>query len=307
MAEVILETPRFPDTISYGSSGGPGFSTDVITVSSGYETRNVNWIQARHTYDVAFGIRSQAYLNDLVEFFQTMKGKAYGFRYKDWGDYTSSGSDTVTLIDQIIGTGESVIGNPIEDIPGSITGDIVQRTIFSDSTRSEPEGYFEGLTILFLITNGGVNNGKAATITDYDHLTGTFTIDADNLDADLTIGDTYEIARTHTKDFQLVKNYTQGSQITVRDISKPVGTGLGDSTILIGVDGVLKTEHTHYTIDYTTGMVTFINNNVPLIGEAITAGYEFDVPCRFDTDELTINLEMYDHGTVSVPLVELRI
>ncbi|RYE16938.1 MAG: TIGR02217 family protein, partial [Sphingobacteriaceae bacterium] len=43
---------RFPEDISYGSSGGPGYSTDIITVNSGAEQRNINWNQARSKYNV---------------------------------------------------------------------------------------------------------------------------------------------------------------------------------------------------------------------------------------------------------------
>ncbi|MFN9789781.1 MAG: DUF2460 domain-containing protein, partial [Holosporales bacterium] len=48
----------FPVDISYGSAGGPQFSTDVVETISGFEQRNVNWSQARLRYNVAYGVRS---------------------------------------------------------------------------------------------------------------------------------------------------------------------------------------------------------------------------------------------------------
>jgi uncharacterized protein (TIGR02217 family) len=78
---------RFPDDISYGASGGPGFETDVITVSSGFEQRNSTWADSRCTYDVSHGVKKQPQLDALIAFFRAMKGRAHGFRFKDWSDF----------------------------------------------------------------------------------------------------------------------------------------------------------------------------------------------------------------------------
>ena len=56
----------FPVDISYGSAGGPQFSTDVVETISGFEQRNVNWSQARLRYNVAYGVRSAAQLETLL-------------------------------------------------------------------------------------------------------------------------------------------------------------------------------------------------------------------------------------------------
>lgn len=95
----FIET-RFPDDISVGASGGAGFQTDVITVNSGFEQRNAAWADARCAFDVAHGVMTQAQLDTLIAFFRVMKGKANGFRFKDWSDYTvGSGEGIFTAID----------------------------------------------------------------------------------------------------------------------------------------------------------------------------------------------------------------
>ena len=295
----FIESPRFPDKISFGSSGGPGFNTDVITVNSGYETRNQNWVEARHEYDAAFGVTSEPRLSELIKFFQAMAGKMHTFRYKDFGDYLSCDLQSIPAsTDQIIGTGDSSDGTVSDTFTGSITSIDTQRTTFRDTTRTEADDFFNGLILTF--TNG-LNNGLTATITDYVGATDQFIIESSNLASDLTIGDTYSITKNYTSDFQLIKNYIAGLT-QVRDITKPV-TG----TVLIAVDSVLKTETTDYTIDYTTGIITFLDTKLPLIGEIVTAGYEFDVPCRFDTDQLNITFDAYSIGSTSVPIIEVRI
>lgn len=101
--------------------------------------------------------------------------------------------------------------------------------------------------------------------------------------------------------FQIIKTYTQGSYNRFRKILKPVS-----GTLLVSVAGIAKTETTHYTVNYTTGIITFTGGNIPTAGQAVNCGYEFDVPVRFDTDELSVNLSHYAAGSTAVPLIELK-
>lgn len=78
---------RFPEDISYGSSGGPGFNTTIIELASGAEQRNINWSQTKATYDVSYGVKTREQMEALLEFFYARRGKAYGFRFKDWMDF----------------------------------------------------------------------------------------------------------------------------------------------------------------------------------------------------------------------------
>lgn len=95
----FIET-QFPPDISIGATGGPGFQTDVITVNSGFEQRNATWADARCVWDVAHGVKTQSQLNDLIAFFRVMKGRANGFRFKDWADFVvASGQGVFTTID----------------------------------------------------------------------------------------------------------------------------------------------------------------------------------------------------------------
>ena len=81
---------QFPTDIAYGSSGGPEYATDVVASSSGYEQRNVHWSEARARYNVAHGVKTKAQLDALIAFFRARKGRAMGFRFKDWTDYQAS-------------------------------------------------------------------------------------------------------------------------------------------------------------------------------------------------------------------------
>lgn len=83
---------RFPEDISYGSSGGPSFSTDIVINHSGYENRNSNWSNPLAAYNVIHAVKTQVQLDEIIHFFRARKGRAVGFRFKDWSDYQASGS-----------------------------------------------------------------------------------------------------------------------------------------------------------------------------------------------------------------------
>lgn len=104
-----------------------------------------------------------------------------------------------------------------------------------------------------------------------------------------------------TTSFQLAKTYRSGLESYSRPIKKPV-TG----TIRIGVQGDLQIETVHYTVDAMTGIVTFLSP--PDDGVEITAGFEFDVPVRFDTDIIQTSVASFQAGDMpSVPVVEVRV
>jgi uncharacterized protein (TIGR02217 family) len=192
---------RFPTDISYGSEGGPEFSTEVVVLGSGHEQRNINWTYPRERWNVAYGVKTKAILQALLEFFYARQGRAYGFRFKNHDD-------------------------------------------------------FEGLA------------------------------------EQIGVGDSSETQ------FQLVKIYTSGPGALTRKITKPVA-----GTVTVFKDSVPDVGG--WTIDTTTGIVTF--NSAPSGGEILTATFEFDVPMRFDTDHLPVNLSTYEARAADVPLVEIRV
>jgi uncharacterized protein (TIGR02217 family) len=102
--------------------------------------------------------------------------------------------------------------------------------------------------------------------------------------------------------FQLVKTYGSVFVPWTREIKKPVA-----GTVKIAVSGAAQTESVDYTVS-ALGVVTFLTGRIPAVGAAVTAGFEFDVPVRFDADRLEVNLDGFRHGSIpSIPLVEVRL
>ncbi len=101
--------------------------------------------------------------------------------------------------------------------------------------------------------------------------------------------------------FELSKTYADAGGATVRRIEKP-STG----SVVLAVDG-LALDPGDYAVDHATGLVTIVPGSTPAPGAQVTAGYEFDIPVRFDTDRIEISLAAFKAGSVpSVPLVEIK-
>lgn len=100
--------------------------------------------------------------------------------------------------------------------------------------------------------------------------------------------------------FGLVKSYGEGADAYRRPIRKPAA-----GTLSVAVAGVAKAASA-FSFDNATGEVVFASGHVPALGAAVTAGFEFDVPVRFDAERLEISLTAFKAGQIpAIPLVEV--
>ena len=195
---------RLDEEIERGATGGPGFNTSVIPLVSGHEKRNINWSEIRGEWDIGYGIQSIDNLENVIGFFYARRGRAFGFRFKDWADYQITGP-------QSIGTG----------------------------------------------------NGSQTV-------------------------------------FDVFKRYSSGGIDFDRRIRKLV-----NGTVRVFLDGVEQTSG--FTVDFNVGQIIFDTAPSNTV-DSVAVECEFDVPVRFDTDQLNINVELFDVGSVpSIPIVELRV
>ncbi|SOE17464.1 uncharacterized protein (TIGR02217 family) [Hoeflea halophila] len=101
--------------------------------------------------------------------------------------------------------------------------------------------------------------------------------------------------------FELTKTYEDAGGSSTRRIEKPVA-----GSVVVAIDG-LALAGGDFTVDHVTGHVTFGPGSVPGPGAIVTAGYEFDIPVRFDTDRIEVSLAAFKAGSVpSVPLLEMK-
>ncbi len=101
--------------------------------------------------------------------------------------------------------------------------------------------------------------------------------------------------------FALSKTYRSGEQTYTRSITKPVA-----GTVVAAVARDPKVETLEFTVDVERGEITFVVP--PDIGVPVSAGFEFDVPVRFDTDRIMTSMSSFQAGEVpDVPVMEVRV
>lgn len=284
----FIETPRFPEQISYGSQGGPSYSTDIVTVKSGFEARNANWTESRHAYQVSFDVRNERYLSKLVSYFHAMQGRANTFRFKDKADYKSVDVDqTISATDQTIGTGDG------SAVAFQLIKSYTQGSLTTVRDITKP---VSGTLLL------SIDDVSQAVQFSIDTTTGIITFDANQTGSctGATTADPVQLTFTSH------------------------GLTTGDSVYLTGFTGdytplnnnryfVTVIDANNFTVDVDSSAYAAYSSNggafntIPQTGEVIKAGYEFDVPCRFDTDTLTRTFIDYETGEISAPIVEVKI
>ena len=98
--------------------------------------------------------------------------------------------------------------------------------------------------------------------------------------------------------FQLVKTYGGAFAPYARDISKPVA-----GSLRVAVAGG-ELAPPQFSLDAATGVVTLAI--APAAGAAVTAGFLFDTPARFDTDFLDIDHTGFETGEIpKIPILEI--
>ncbi|MCI4589840.1 DUF2460 domain-containing protein [Sphingobium sp. BYY-5] len=100
---------RFPIAIGREASLAPAFSTQVVESPSGHERRSSDWADARLSYDAGPGVRSDADIATLIEFFRARRGAARGFRFTDpYDDRSGARGVAPGPLDQRLGMGDGV-------------------------------------------------------------------------------------------------------------------------------------------------------------------------------------------------------
>lgn len=104
-------------------------------------------------------------------------------------------------------------------------------------------------------------------------------------------------------EFPLLKTYGALHAPYRRPIAKPV-----EGSVRVAVNEVEKTEGVDFICDAASGVVTFLPGHIPAASAVVTAGFVFDVPVRFDTDYLEVDLSAFAAGSVPrIPLVEIKL
>jgi uncharacterized protein (TIGR02217 family) len=288
----FIESPRFPEGISYGAIGGPEYSTDVVEIKSGSEQRNANWSASRSSYDVSHGVKSQDELDTLIAFFRACKGRAHGFRFKDFTDYQVTHANGVLGLG--IGTGLPAYQLNKHYACGS---EIETRAI-----RKPVAG-----TVALLRGGVAVTFGTAPSNAALDATAGiiTFVADASLVATSGLVGATSTLELSDDLGFVVgekahLSGFTGADAGLVNNMAHTILsiTGTDPYTFELAVDTAGK--------DIAMGSGTV--KRFPQSSEQLTWAGEFDVPCRFDTDQMRVSIDSYQSFSWGgIPIIEIRV
>lgn len=289
----FIETPRFPENISRGASGGPGYQTDVVVVSSGHEKRNITWPLGRARYDVAHGVRTQAQMDALIAFFRSMKGKGHGFRFKDWNDFQC------TIAQGVLGTGNGT-GAPAYQLGKLYVAGALSET----RTISKPVSG----QVAVQRNGAAVTIGGAAGNIAIDSTTGigTFVADAQSAATGITVGATTTVVLTTNPGTLIagqrlfLSGFTGAGAALVNNLAHTINSVSGTGPFTF----VLSTVTSGATITLGSGL----GRRFPQVADALTWSGQFDVPVRFDIDQMAVSIEAFQlYSWGQIPLVEIRV
>lgn len=290
----FLETPRFPDRIGYTSAGGPTFSTDVVQIASGAEVRNANWSTELMRYDVAHAAKTQSELDELMAFFRSRRGRAEGFRFKDFADYAATTSNG--LLGAGVGTGYPTYQLYKRYTTGAVTHDrkIVKPVTATVYRNAAP-------------VTAGTGAGNIAL----DTTTGIVTFVSDNTQpiTAITPGASTSITITAAQ-----TPLVSGDKVYISGVGGTIGAALNG--IAHTISSKAGSASLTFTIATDTSGLAWTSGGscyaYPQADDALTWAGEFDVPVRFDVDQFQASIISRGHGNTiysldSLPLVELRL
>jgi uncharacterized protein (TIGR02217 family) len=271
----VIDEVRLPELLSRGATGGPGFSTVVVISASGAEQRIAQRSQGLYQYQIQHEMRTAAMAAALIAFFQAREGRARGFRFQDKSDYQATNeplAPTGIPTVQLIKTYTSGLVSRVRPITKPVTGTVTLRKNASNLVGISVD------TTTGLVTLPVVNSKSITAITKASS-------------AVVTVGAAHGFATNDLVYFSGVVGMTE--------INGQVGTvtATGATTITVNIN---STNYTTYSSGGTAA--TYVTTT-----DVLDATYQFDVPVRFDMDNLRYiqqDLDYFDFN--ELPLMEVR-
>lgn len=272
----FIETPRFPDSIARGAQRTLVTRTEIVTGSTGVEQRNALMANKKRTYEVRLPARTSTTWADWLQFVESLRGPADGFRFKDWGDFTTPIAQGVLypyVSSALSGTVGYGYGVPTYQLARKYTAWAV----------SQPRIIRKPISTGLVVKRGGVTQTAGTAPGNYAVSTtaGTITFVADqnrNVSS-------HTIGSSHV--FNLATAFSPN-------------LGVGGRIYVTGVTGTAATLINGLPLEVTnvaTSAITVSLNTTGLTAtggiayfyaqptEALTWSGDFDVPCRFASDE----------------------
>lgn len=88
---------RLSECVAYGFAGGPEWSTQVVLLDNGRETRNAQWLYPRCRYSAQYMNLREEDRDEILDAFYSCRGQLHAFRFKDWNDFQGTAQPFVQI------------------------------------------------------------------------------------------------------------------------------------------------------------------------------------------------------------------
>jgi uncharacterized protein (TIGR02217 family) len=281
---------RLPITIDYGSSFGEEYAVEIDTTANGNEYRRLRHNAPRARYDLSFDMRQQLWVMDeVVSLYHRVFGRFAGFRVKNLADYSSNGyTGTPAFGNQVCalvsagvyqlqktygGVGGTIaVGRPVRVVFKPVTGSV----IIGVSGASYPVAQWSVASSTGLVTMATNKTRAITAITQAAQA--VVTVGAHTFIVGESVGFTGVLGMTQINGLRALVTAISGTTITAAINSTAFSA-------------------------YTSGGTVQTN---PIGAEVVTAGFEFDLPMRFDSDLSGLTFDTFDTlSTGGINLVEI--
>lgn len=302
MAENILNEARFDDNVrQWMASGGPSYSTSIVSVQSGDEQRARNWINSRGMWNIGDRNVPMSKYQQLLSFFHRVRGRHVGFRIRDWTDFADDGRG---VLGAGTGTGDlSYQMNKIRTIDG-VAGASYQKITrpvgpsFASSLGNTVEVYLNGIEVPQGATPGScMVNDSTGVVVFVPYTWGVVEIQSGN-----------------TIVLDVVHNLSAGEWLVLDNFGNG-NDGLARVLSVVSPTSVVLAK----ALTPEIAPAEAVAMNLPGPTDAITWTGQYDIPARFDIDQFTMNtIEAFIEGGQennpsdvwirlgSIPVIQLR-
>ncbi|RJG10907.1 hypothetical protein D3879_14595 [Pseudomonas cavernicola] len=278
MGEFIEE--RLSVQVDYGADFSEEYAVKISASENGNEYRSLLHPFPKMRCDISYEMRKgQWVIDNVLDLYHRCLGRFAGFRVRNTADYSSNAYKGVpTALDQPM----QLVSAGVYQLQ-KLYGAAGKPTI---TTGRPVRTVFKPVAGTVLVAIGGVALPSAQWAVDT--ITGRITLAANKTDT--------------------IVGITKAAQAVI-----DVGTNtflVGESVVISGVAGMTqinglralitaKPDATHITVAInSTAFSTYTSGGTvqtqPVAGEAVTAGFEFDIPCRFDSDLSGITFTTFD-------------
>ena len=272
---------RLPTTIDWGGSFSESHSVQTITTIGGNEYRSLRHPFVQLSYDIAYKRDIDFVREKILDLYTRANGMFRGFRVKDTKDFSSNNYDKdPTAFDQ-----------PMLLVSGT-TYQLMRWYGNSADPMCARRRIRKPVSGTALIGVGGTV--YPPTMYSVDYTTGLASINANKT------GTITGITKGVTTVITVANSMSVGEIVLI--------TGCAGMTQINGLRANI-TARTTGTITVAINSTSFSNytsggevNTAPQTGEVVTAGFLFDIPCRFDTD---LSGAFSDWGTIDATGIQI--